>query len=483
MAPSVSRRKCLTLEQKVLLIKEVEKGRRQKTDIAKEFGIPPSTLSTVLKNKDAVLDGFEKSFSSKRKRNRDSKYPEVEGALLQWLKNARSANLPVNGPALTAKAEALALQMGHKDFKCSNGWLERFKKRHGVTSKTIVGESAAVSRDTVDVWRQHRLQALLEKYEDKDIYNLDEAAFFYKMLPNRTFTTPGASSSGGKQSKERVTVLLGANATGEDKLPLLILGKAEKPRCFRNATVPNECVYRSNKRAWMTAAIFEDYVRLMDRRFGAKNRQVLFIIDNCPSHGKINHLKAITLEFLPANTTAVLQPMDQGIIETTRKLYRKALLQRMLTAYDASKSYSIDLLGAIHLLNFSWKELAPSKIANCFAHAGFSRAAVTDPDDDQPDDDQTCSDLYEAVHKIAGEEVDGDFDTFALADAAAPVVAPATDAEIIDAVGGPDEDEEPADDSVKGLVHQKSGIGIMSEKSLTSMALAGSSWQLTWPAH
>ncbi|KAK8761224.1 hypothetical protein V5799_027510 [Amblyomma americanum] len=35
--------------------------------------------------------------------------------------------------------------------------------------------------------------------------------------------------------------------------------------------------------------------------------------------------------------------MDQGIIETTRKLYRKALLQRMLTAYDASKSKAIRL--------------------------------------------------------------------------------------------------------------------------------------------
>ncbi|KAH7978313.1 hypothetical protein HPB49_005183 [Dermacentor silvarum] len=97
--------------------------------------------------------------------------------------------------------------MGHKDFKCSNGWLERFKKRH------------SVNRDTVDVWCQHWLQALLEKYEDKDTNNLHEAALFYKMLPNHTFTTTGGSSSRGKQSKERVMVLFGANATGEKKLP------------------------------------------------------------------------------------------------------------------------------------------------------------------------------------------------------------------------------------------------------------------------
>ncbi|KAH9380609.1 hypothetical protein HPB48_018806 [Haemaphysalis longicornis] len=91
--------------------------------------------------------------------------------------------------------------------------------------------------------------------------------------------------------------------------------------------------------------------------------------------------------------------MDQGIIETTRKLYRKALMQRMRTAYDA--------------------------IANCFAHAGFFRTVLSDPDDAQPDDDRTGSNLHEAFHKIAGHEVEDDFETFALADAAAPVVAPA----------------------------------------------------------
>ncbi|KAH7983599.1 hypothetical protein HPB52_013068 [Rhipicephalus sanguineus] len=136
---------------------------------------------------------------------------------------------------------------------------------------------------------------------------------------------------------------------------------------------------------------------------------------------------------------AVGQPMDLGIVETTRKLYHKVLLQRALTAYDASKRHNIYLLGVIHLLNFSWKELAPSKVANCSAHANFlapSSATLLD-------DDRTWSNLCEAVRKIAGQEVEGSFEMFALADAAASVVAPATDAEIVDPVGGPDEDAQP----------------------------------------
>ncbi|KAH7978312.1 hypothetical protein HPB49_005182 [Dermacentor silvarum] len=129
--------------------------------------------------------------------------------------------------------------------------------------------------------------------------------------------------------------------------------------------------------------------------------------------------------------------MDQGIIKTTWKLYRKALLQRMLTAYDTSKRYNIDLLGVIHLLNFSLKELHLRSI------------------------------LYDAVHKIAGQEVEGNFETFALADAAAPVVAPATDAEIIDSVGDPNEDEELVDEEpreVPTLVQTREYLRLLRNK-------------------
>ena len=44
--------KSLTLDQKIAAIKEVEKGIKKKSEIAKDFGIPPNSLSTYLKNKE-----------------------------------------------------------------------------------------------------------------------------------------------------------------------------------------------------------------------------------------------------------------------------------------------------------------------------------------------------------------------------------------------------------------------------------------------
>jgi len=47
--------KTLTLSKKVEVIKAVKSGLKRKKDIATEFGIPTSTLSTILKNADEII--------------------------------------------------------------------------------------------------------------------------------------------------------------------------------------------------------------------------------------------------------------------------------------------------------------------------------------------------------------------------------------------------------------------------------------------
>lgn len=353
--------KTLTLQQKFCLIQEAGKSACSKTELAKRHGVPLSTLSTILSNKSKILEAYGKTYSSKRSRVRAPTYQDVEAALLRWLQKANAAHLPVNGTLLREKANDLALQLGHEEFKCSNGWFCRFKERNNLTFLTVCGESGSTNESVVEDWRNHTLAPLLSEYGADDVYNLDEAALFYKMLPTKTFAVKNTAIKGRKQAKDRITVLFGANMCGKHKLPLLVVGKTGKPRCFKNARLPpkDELVYRHNKKAWMTGAIFEEYVRQLDRKFAATGRNVLFVVDNCPAHGDIPHLQAIRMVFLPPNTTSISQPMDQGVIHHTRKIYRYHLLKRMLLCYDNGKEYSIDLLGAICLMVYAWKQVEP----------------------------------------------------------------------------------------------------------------------------
>lgn len=64
---------------------------------------------------------------------RTATYENVEDALLKRFTSVRDQNLPISGQMLTTKAEEFAKRLDHLEFKCSNGWLDRFKDRHNIT--------------------------------------------------------------------------------------------------------------------------------------------------------------------------------------------------------------------------------------------------------------------------------------------------------------------------------------------------------------
>jgi hypothetical protein len=56
----------------------------------------------------------------------------VDQALLERFKAQKNAGFPINGPILKAQAKKIAKQLGHENFTCNNGWLDRFKNRYNI---------------------------------------------------------------------------------------------------------------------------------------------------------------------------------------------------------------------------------------------------------------------------------------------------------------------------------------------------------------
>jgi hypothetical protein len=66
-----------------------------------------------------------------------------------------------------------------------------------------------------------------------------------------------------------------------------------------------------NKTAWMTSKIFKKWLMRWVVDLLQKSRKVLLILDNCAAHPQCTEcLKNIQLEFLPVNTTSLVQAMD-----------------------------------------------------------------------------------------------------------------------------------------------------------------------------
>uniref|UniRef100_H3A7X5 HTH CENPB-type domain-containing protein n=1 Tax=Latimeria chalumnae TaxID=7897 RepID=H3A7X5_LATCH len=147
-------------DTKYQIITAVDAG--NKKAIANESGILPNTLSTILKNRDKIVNAYNSSDFTKK---------EVEDALHMWFKSARNDNIPLSGPILAAKAEKLVANLGNENFIVSHSRIERFKKRQNSMSKSICGESRSVDSAVVGDYITSKLPALLKDYEPKKPFN------------------------------------------------------------------------------------------------------------------------------------------------------------------------------------------------------------------------------------------------------------------------------------------------------------------------
>ena len=157
---------------------------------------------------------------------------------------------------------SLAKSLELTDFRTSDGWLDKWKQRHNVTFKAVSGEGNAVTPEMTTSWSETYLSTILSKYELKDIYNADEFGLFYQVLPDKSLHYKGERCNGGKHSKVRLTGLAAGNATRE-KLPLFVIGKYAKPRCFSGVkSLP--CLYRSQKNSWVDGDLFTEWAKELD---------------------------------------------------------------------------------------------------------------------------------------------------------------------------------------------------------------------------
>ena len=345
--------------------------------LAAKHGCGKSTVTEILgKQRAKIVESFEQGQSdTKIRKMRIQKFEDMTSNLLSWCQAAFAANLEgLSDALLLEKSRSLAVEMGFENLDGLNlDWIQRFKKRHNIKTRKQVGEAGNVDQQSVEDWKASALPEIKAQYGDNDIFNLDETGLFWEVLPDRTMSFKGDRCVGGKKSKNRITILLGANMTGTQKLPVFAIGKSQKPRCFRGVNVI-PVTYYANKKAWMTSELFLKIIKQLDRTFC---RDVAFILDNCPAHPKIiSDLIHIKLFYLPPNTTSVMQPMDAGVIHNFKSHYRRRLAQRRLFAYDSNCEFNFNLLDSLYFVRDSWRAVTQSTIANCFNHCGFNNANI-----------------------------------------------------------------------------------------------------------
>ncbi|GFY07869.1 tigger transposable element-derived protein 1 [Trichonephila clavipes] len=115
-------------------------------------------------------------------------------------------------------------------------------------------------------------------------------------MPTRTYIAKSEkTASGFKAAKDRVTLLLCSNASGDRMLKPLLVNRSLKPRALKGKDLNTLPVHwMANKKAWVTTAIFtewfnkcfvpevENYMNEMGLEF-----KILLILDNAPAIAEI----------------------------------------------------------------------------------------------------------------------------------------------------------------------------------------------------
>lgn len=371
---STNKRKILTLKEKLEVLKETKV--KSQRDVASKFGISLGTVNRIVQKKREFESLGEDNFSPNAKRIKKSNVEDVNDAVWQWFVTARNKNVPVSGPLIQEKARKIAEECGVTNFKASNGWLDRFRTRNNIKFKVLSGESAGVDPETVTTWKQ-RLDDIVDEYSADDIFNCDETGLFYRAMPNKSLVLPTENGHGTKVPKDRITVLLGANMSGTEKLKPLVIGKSAKPRCFKHKN-PSDfpVIWKANKKAWMTTLLFDEWVKDLNNSMKKKDRKIILFVDNASSHATVE-LSNVCLKFFPANCTSELQPMDQGIIKALKSGYRQRLLKSILAKMESEEAgdkivCSITVLDAIYWISQAWDDINPETIQKCFSRCGFT---------------------------------------------------------------------------------------------------------------
>lgn len=101
---------------------------------------------------------------------------------------------------------------------------------------------------------------------------------------------------------------------------------------------------QSNKKACVTAALFEECLQTVANNDATVIKSPI-IIDNFTAHpNKIKNLIVIKFKFLLPKATSELQLVNQGVIHSYKKLYRKKLIQQIFANLENDMQFYVNLL-------------------------------------------------------------------------------------------------------------------------------------------
>ena len=131
----------LTLKEKIQLITDSnDSNALSQCKLAEKYNISLDSVCNILKSRNEFLQDYKTNQNQQVKRKFKNFDPiKLDEQVYEWFIFQRSKNIPISESILQEKAREISNSLGDHfgPFKASNGWLEKFRKRHNISHHAI----------------------------------------------------------------------------------------------------------------------------------------------------------------------------------------------------------------------------------------------------------------------------------------------------------------------------------------------------------
>ena len=393
----MSHRKSYDVLFKLKAIETAEK--KSKEAAAREFRVDAKRVREWCQQKDQLL-ALKKKGKSKRRRlkgaGRKAKDAEMEEELFEWVCEMRSRNLRVTRRMIRHQAKAISTD---SLFKASVGWLRRFMKRNGLSLRRRTTLCQTVPADCIPklvdyIIHLHSLQSH-HKYQDGNIFAMDETACYMDMTADTTVTQTGARSVPLKTTgheKEHFTVILTAKADGTKLKPFVVF-KGKGTRLMKTLGRISGIVVRFSKNGWMNDGLTIEYLNSLIGAFSFHKRLLVWDAYKCHTSETVRaHTRSLRLPaaIVPGGCTKFIQAADvawNASFKTAMRSHYDTWLSQPdnyeYTRGGNMRAPSRELL--CDWVKSSWQSVSAELIKN-----SFKFCAITTPIDGSEDGEIHC---------------------------------------------------------------------------------------------
>jgi hypothetical protein len=276
-------------------------------------------------------------------------------------------------------------------------------------SSALISQSssqpAVVDSGTVNATEEIlSMRILCHVYKDEDIYCMSETSLLWRKAP-----LPSIQSA--QKQNSRLAFIMCTNHTGNDRLPLWIIGNTSRTRSLNDLNIEalggHWC--SSKKEAEVDPPLMREWLLKFYDHIG-KDRSILLLLDKkVASHTMGLELAPppanIHIQWLPpssGSTNNPFQPFDHGIRHGLKITYRRQWLQYIVKnkRQSADPFATVSLYHAVHWAINAWlSEMSGISIQKCFSKAiGATKNTICDGllEFTGP----SCGALYDEAHRI-----------------------------------------------------------------------------------